>query len=86
MKRYLKIIEETVYIDELEPLKLEVGKFYKTRGGKKVVVLGDTYKRAGFPFIVAVVGGCGYSYPVRKDGRVFNMKIDNYDIVASWEE
>ena len=35
MKRYLKIIEETVYIDELEPLKLEVGKFYRREEVKR---------------------------------------------------
>ena len=40
------IMEDKPYIEEPEPLKLEVGKFYKTRRGDKVVCLcqrGDYY-------------------------------------------
>lgn len=74
------------YIDEPEPLKLEVGKFYRTRRGDKVVCLcqrGDYYIHRLNSYIVG--------YWVDKTGRaLFNgvpeMTETDSDVVALWEE
>lgn len=75
-----------LYVDEPEPFKLEVGKFYKTRRGDKVVCLchrGDYYIHRLNSYIVG--------YWVDKTGRtLFNgiperTETDS-DVVALWEE
>lgn len=80
------IMEDKPYIEEPEPLKLEVGKFYKTRRGDKVVCLcqrGDYYIHRLNSYIVG--------YWVDKTGRaLFNgvpeMTETDSDVVALWEE
>lgn len=87
MKRYLKTIEEIVYIDELEPLKLEVGKFYKTRSGNKVIILNiDKNNTTGFPVRVAIIGCGGAPYFVKRNGDCSNTYATALDVVAHWEE
>lgn len=75
-----------LYIDEPESLKLEVGKFYRTRRGDKVVCLchrGDYYIHRLNSYIVG--------YWVDKTGRaLFNgvperTETDS-DVVALWED
>lgn len=74
------------YIEEPESLKLEVGKFYKTRRGDKVVCLcqrGDYYIHRLNSYIVG--------YWVDKTGRaLFNgvpeMTETDSDVVALWED
>lgn len=77
---------ENAYIEEPEPFKLEVGKFYKTRRGDKVVCLchrGDYYIHRLNSYIVG--------YWVDKTGRMlFNgvperTETDS-DVVALWED
>lgn len=76
-----------VYIEEPEPLKLEVGKFYKTRDGRKAIVLNvvkdDT---RSCPVRVVVVDNTYEPYFVRKSGRLYKNEENAWDIVAPWEE
>lgn len=87
MKRYLKIVEEIVYIDELEPLKLEVGKFYKTRRGDKVVCLCHKCDE----YYIHKLNSYAVGYWVNKTGRMLFYGIPertetDSDVVALWEE
>lgn len=74
-----------VYIEEPEPLKLEVGKFYKTRDGRKAWVVDGTDIKGAFPFMVVTQKECNV-YRVTKDGRRFFENTDGTDLVAPWEE
>lgn len=71
---------------EEEPLKLEVGKFYKTRDGRKVIILSDNYKEKGNSYLVAELGKWTAPYTLSKKGRLFENGLDGWDIVAPWEE
>ena len=74
----------TPYILEEEPLKIEVGKFYKTRDGRKAFV----YEKIKFdypkPFCVVKAGKLD-SYNVNADGKQEDNERPS-DIVAPWEE
>lgn len=72
-----------LYIDEPEPLKLEVGKFYKTREGGKVIILADISKEK---FFVAEISRWTSPYTVRKNGYVYEKGANAYDIIAPWNE
>lgn len=76
-----------IYVDESEQLKLEVGKFYKTRDGRKAIVLNvvkdDT---RSCPVRVVVVDNTYEPYFVRKNGRLYKNEENAWDIVAPWEE
>lgn len=76
-----------LYVEESEPLKLEVGKFYKTRDGRKAIVLNvvkdDT---RSCPVRVVVVDNTYEPYFVRKSGRLYKNEENAWDIVAPWEE
>lgn len=74
---------EKPYITEPEIFKLEVGKFYKTRGGKKVIILADTRKEK---FFVAQIGKWTNPYTVRKNGCIYEKNENDFDLVALWEE
>lgn len=78
-------LSEKPYVDEPEPLKLEVGKFYKTRDGRKAWVMECTDMKGAFPFRVATQRECS-TYVVTKDGRRFFEDTDGTDLVAPWEE
>ena len=77
-----------IYINEPEPLKLEVGKFYKTRGGERAVVLGiEKNNKDGFPVYVAVLDDFSETFYVKTDGRYNSDNTDEeVDLVAPWEE
>lgn len=72
------------YIDELESLNLEVGKFYKTRDGRKAWVVSQQ-KDEQYPYIVAILGEVD-AYSAMKDGSFFAHRTSVFDIVAPWEE
>lgn len=75
------LLEENLYIEESEPLKIEVGKFYKTRGGEKArcYILGDD--RAFF-----TVDDKG-TFSTYHDGKVYGNPISYQDdIIGPWEE
>lgn len=78
---------ETPHIEESEPLKLEVGKFYRTRGGKKVIVLYiDKNNTTGFPIRVVVIDCSNAPYFVKRNGDYSNTYDSDWDLVAPWEE
>lgn len=80
-------LSEKPYIEEPEPLKLEVGKFYRTRDGLKVIVLYiDKNSTNGFPVRVAIVDSQFTSYHVKETGERTNFANSIWDIVAPWEE
>lgn len=74
------------YVEEPDGLKLEVGKFYRTRRGDKVICLchkGDYYIHKLNSYVVG--------YWVDKTGRMlFNGKPErtetDSDVVARWED
>lgn len=76
---------EGLYVEEPKPLKLEVGKFYKTRDGRKAWIVECTDKKGAFPFMVAAQKECNL-YSVAKDGRRYCDDTDETDLVAPWEE
>lgn len=79
---------DKLYVNEPESLKLEVGKFYKTRRGDKVIVLyiNDKADAGCWPVLVAVVGKVNCSYSVSKTGGYFSSGNGTaWDIVAPWE-
>ena len=79
--------DDIPFIDEPEPLKLEVGKFYKTREGLKVITLCiDKNNTNCFPVRVAVVDSQYASYHVKETGEYANCSNSVWDIVAPWEE
>ena len=76
-----------LYIDEPAPLKIDVGKFYKTREGKKVIILADNYNRINYPYLVAEIGKETKPYRLNPNGRVYEKDGANaYDIVAPWKD
>lgn len=72
------------YIDEPESLKLEVGKFYKTRNGKKAFVYGKIGIKYPYPFYVALIGKLD-TYNVNAEGKHTDDRHP-LDLVAPWEE
>ena len=79
--------DDIPFIDEPEPLKLEVGNFYKTRAGLKVVVLHiDENSSDVCPVRVAVFDNIYAPYCVKETGEYTNCSNSVWDIVAPWEE
>lgn len=77
---------EEAYIEEPKPLKLEVGKFYKTRDGHKVFVAYiDRDCLDKYPPVCVVIIGTKNRYWVRIDGLRYTDR-SAADIVAPWEE
>lgn len=78
---------EGIYIDEPELIKLEVGKFYRTRNGEKVIVLADNCNGINYPYLVAKIGIWAKPYKVNKNGRVYEKDGANpLDVIAPWED
>lgn len=74
------------YTYDIEPLKLEVGKFYRLRNGKKAIVANvDKQDISGHPAFVAVIGGGNNSYWVSETGK-YSIFASEWDLVAPWEE
>lgn len=76
--------DDIPFIDESEPLKLEVGKFYKTRDGRKAWIT-EEIEHDSYPFRVATQNEINF-YRVAKDGRRFPDDTDETDLVAPWED
>lgn len=74
-----------IYVEEPDPFKLEVGKFYRTRDGRKAWVMECTDMKGAFPFRVATQRECS-TYVITKDGRRYFEDTDGTDLVAPWEE
>ena len=75
------------YINEPKSLKLEVGKFYKTRCGKKAIVLGKEEVDDGFPIHVALMDYYANAFYISVSGK-YNLDGSNneLDLIAPWEE
>lgn len=76
----------THYFEEPEPLEIEVGKFYKTRDGSKVVCYvicgNDT---AEYPCKFAIIGEY-QTFRTTKTGKIFADVEHKYDIIEEWKE
>lgn len=78
---------DDLYVDEPEQLKLEVGKFYKTRDGRKAIVLAYYCEEEVYPYLVARIGVWEEPYRVAKNCfRLDEKELDAWDLVAPWEE
>lgn len=76
-----------LYIDGPEPFNLEAGKFYKTRCGKKVIMLAVNCDRKNYPYLVAEIGKEARRYRLNNNGCVYEKDGANpYDIIAPWKE
>ena len=74
---------ERPYIEEVEPLKIEVGKFYRTKGDKKAYV----YFGYGNGLFSAVCDCYNNSYCIDDKGEYTNYpKVDKLSLVSPWEE
>lgn len=77
---------ERMYVEEQETLKIEVGKFYKTRDGKKAYCF---YKEAAdrtYPNQFVIDGKSGYE-TCTDDGLLFKYEENHRDdIIGYWEE
>lgn len=76
--------DANLYAEEPDELKLEVGKFYKTRDGRKAWVVSQQ-KDERYPYAVAILGEVDFYCPM-KNGRFFAEENSAFDIVAPWEE
>lgn len=73
---------EDPYIEEPEPFKIEVGKFYKTRGGEKARCFSIDVRLAYFTVDEKLSAFSTYIA-----GNVFPSKAPcEYDIIGPWEE
>ena len=71
------------YIEEPEPLKIEVGKFYKTRAGEKARCYYDNGQKAFF----TRDGQAGYLEVSSETGCFWEDKDESLlDIIGPWED
>ena len=76
-------IDNHPYILEEEPLKIEVGKFYKTKNGRKAWVV-SRQKDEHYPYIIAILDEVD-AYAVTKDGRFYDDRPYSFDLVGQWD-
>lgn len=75
-------LEENPYIEEHESIKIEVGKFYETRGGEKARCYYADEKVAYF-----TIDGRIAAWSVYLPGNYSsNKEPSKYDIIGPWEE
>lgn len=81
-------LSEKPYIEEPEPLKLEVGKFYKTRDGRKGFIYGEYCgnNKLEYPYSAVIVGTPCSECLVTREGKQLLDKESATDLVAPWEE
>lgn len=76
-------IDNHPYILEEEPLKIEVGKFYKTKNGRKAWVV-SRQQDEHYPYIIAILDEVD-AYAVTKDGRFYDDRSYSFDLVGQWD-
>ena len=77
------LLQENLYIEESEPFKIEVGKFYKTRGGEKA----RCYCKGEQNSFFTVDGTATILHVFTDSGRSWKDDIISlYDIIGPWEE
>ena len=72
------------YILEEEPLKIEVGKFYKTRDGRKAFVCANTY--TGLCWVVIIDSSADRTFCCTVDGMFCPGEENEKDLIAPWEK
>ena len=72
------------YINESKSLKLEVGKFYKMRDGRKAFVYAKIGIDCPYPFCVVKDGKLD-AYNVNEEGKQAADK-QSLDLIATWKE
>ena len=77
----LYLSESPLYFETPDELKLEVGKCYKTRDGRKAFV----YKYDNPVFQGVLVESDGL-LSWGKDGRVFISREDDLDLISEWSD
>lgn len=75
-----------LYAYETEPLKLEVGKFYKTRNGRKAFVYAKTDEGKYNCWAVIVNSITGGTFCCTANGEYTANKESENDLVEPWEE
>lgn len=73
---------ESPFLKEAEPLKIEVGKFYKTRGDKKARCYYANEQVAYF----TIDGKCSFFSSYLAGNCLSNNRPTEYDIIGPWEE
>ena len=76
-------LRDKPYILEEEPLKIEVGKFYKTKNGRKAWVV-SRQQDEHYPYILAILDEVD-AYAVTKDGRFYEDRSYSFDLVGQWD-
>ncbi len=78
--------EDKIYIEEAEPLKFEVGKFYKNRKGEKWLCGFIGSETLNYPVrLISTISGEVLLYTL--EGRFTNSAIgDPNDIIGEWED
>ena len=71
------------YTEEPDELELEVGKFYKTKNGRKAWVV-SRQKDEHYPYIIAILDEVD-AYAVTKDGRFYDDRSYSFDLVGQWD-
>lgn len=78
--------DDIPFIDEPDPLKLEVGKFYKTRDGRKAFVYTKTDEGKYNCWVVIVNSDVGGTFCCTANGEYTANKESEKDLVEPWEE
>ena len=78
-------VETDDYFETTDELELEVGKFYRTRDGKKVVIIGIDYSREDYPFWGGVIGNC-FSSSWASNGRFDLKRETKTDLISEWRD
>ncbi len=76
---------EKPYIEEAEPLKFEVGKFYKMRNGEKALLVFVGEKRNGY-WYKFVNQKDGDSFWTNENGLNVSVEARPWSIIGEWEE
>ena len=71
------------YTEEPDELELEVGKFYKTKNGRKAWVV-SRQQDEHYPYIIAILDEVD-AYAVTKDGRFYDDRSYSFDLVGQWD-
>lgn len=72
----------------MKELKIEAGKSYKTRDGRKVGIYRTDANHPEHSIHGYIIEQDGVEYSVvwRSDGRLFSTNDEPYDLISEWEE
>lgn len=78
--------EDKPYIEEAEPLKFEVGKFYKNRQGRKLICCFVSEGQNDNQAVRLVDMSDGDFVTTSLTGQYLSNEQSGYDIIGEWEE